>query len=202
MGYHRAGFDEIVGIDIVPQPNYPFMFIQADALAPPVDIDAFDLIHASPPCQAYVPMAANRWGNSRWPDLIAPTRALLTGQLYVIENVTGARKAFHNPVVLTGEMFGLASHRRRLFELGKWYTLAPHQPQRRLNALAIYGKPDGRRLTNRRDGTDLHAWGSLKEGRDALGVPWMTDELEVREAIPPAYTEYIGAAFLEQQNVA
>ena len=201
VGYHRAGFDEIVGIDNVPQPNYPFTFIQGDALAPPVDLDAFDLIHASPPCQAHVALSANRWGAdaARWPYQIEPTRQLLSGFRYVIENVSGAVKSLQNPIVLTGEMFDLPATRRRLFELGDWFTLASPPPPRRRDALAIYGKPDGRRLWNRKDGTTLHAWASLEEGRDALGVPWMTDELEIREAIPPAYTEFVGAAFLDQQ---
>ena len=198
MGYHRAGFDEIVGVDIESQPNYPFEFIRGDASTPPVDLEVFDLVHASPPCQAHVPMAANRWANPRWPDLIAPTRKLLQGRSYVIENVTGAVHSLIEPMVLTGEMFGLTTSRRRLFELGGWFAMSPPPMRRREHALAVYGKPDGRRLTNRKDGTDLHAWTSLEQGREALGVPWMTDELEIREAIPPAYTEYLGTQFLAQ----
>ena len=77
MGYHRAGFDEIVGIDIKPQPNYPFDFIQADAICPPVDLTAFDLIHASPPCQAFTRMR-NCWTVKRnHPDLVATVRDML-----------------------------------------------------------------------------------------------------------------------------
>jgi len=199
MGYHQAGFDDIVGVDIVPQPNYPFTFIQGDALHPPVDLDDFDLIHASPPCQAHVPMAANRWGNPRWADQIVPTRKLIQHHPYVIENVTGASKSLQAPMVLTGEMFGLKTSRRRLFELGHWFAMSPPPMRRQEKAMAIYGKPDGRRLTNRKDGTDLHAWESMEAGAEAMGVEWMTDELEVREAIPPAYTKFIGEQFLAQQ---
>ncbi len=199
MGYHQAGFTDIVGVDIMPQPNYPFTFIQGDALQPLVRLDDFDLIHASPPCQAHVPMAANRWNNPRWADVIPQTRTLLDGHNYVIENVTGAARSLESPMVLTGEMFGLSTSRRRLFELGGWFAWGLPQMRRQKKALAIYGKPDGRRLTNRKDGTDLHAWTSIEEGQDALEVPWMTDELEVREAIPPAYTKYIGEQFLAQQ---
>lgn len=199
MGYHQAGFTEIVGVDIVPQPNFPFYFVQTDALSV-VNFLEYDLIHASPPCQAHVPMAANRWGNPRWPDLIPPTRDLLekSGKPYVIENVTGAAKSLRSPLVLTGEMFGLTTSRRRLFELGGWFTMSPPPMRRQEHAMAIYGKPDGRRLTNRKDGTDLHAWTSLEEGAAAMGVDWMTDELEIREAIPPAYTKFIGEAFIAQ----
>lgn len=204
VGYHQAGFDEIVGVDINPQPNYPFMFIQGDALAPPVRLQDFDLIHASPPCQAHVPMAANRWDNPRWPDLIPPTRGLVqaSGVPYVIENVVGASKSLKHPMMLTGEMFGLVTSRPRLFELGGWFAMSPPKMRRQEKAMAIYGKPDGRRLTNRKDGTDLHAWTSMEAGAGAMGIDWMTNELEIREAIPPAYTKFIGEQFLAQTRCA
>lgn len=201
MGYHRAGF-EVVGIDLVPQPDYPFDFWQADALHPPVRLEAFDLIHASPPCQAHTSMG-NRWKAPRWPDLIAPTRDLIetSGRPYVIENVSGARSSLVSPIELTGEMFGLSVHRPRLFELGGWYTVTPPKPQRQSDPVAVYGKPDGRRLTTRKDGTQLRAW-TLETGREAMGMPWVTEELGIREAIPPAYTEYIGRQFLDQRAAA
>lgn len=201
MGYHQAGFTEIVGVDIEPQPNYPFEFIQADVSTGVGEalLLSADLIHASPPCQAHVPMSVNRWGNPRWPDLIQPTRHLLrqTAVPYVIENVSGARHSLIDPLVLTGEMFGLTTTRRRLFELGGWFAMSPPPMRRQEGSMAIYGKPDGRRLTAKRDG--LHAWTSLEEGRAALGVPWMQTELEVREAIPPAYTQFIGEQFISQR---
>ena len=84
MGYHQAGFTDIVGVDIVPQPNYPFTFIQADALVPPVRLEDFDLIHASPPCQAYTTAGA-AWNkklgpsSQRNPDLLPTTAAMLDG---------------------------------------------------------------------------------------------------------------------------
>ena len=196
MGYHQAGFTDIVGVDIMPQPNYPFTFIQADALEPPVRLEDFDLIHASPPCQAHVAMAMNRWGNPRWEDLIPDTRDLIRDRPYVIENVGGAVRSLHAPITLVGEQFGLTTSRRRLFELGGWFALSPPPMRRQEVSVAVYGKPDGRRLWDRVDGSMLRAWASIEEGQDALGVPWMTDELEVREAIPPAYTEYIGEQFL------
>lgn len=199
MGYAQAGFTEIVGVDIENQPDYPFDFWQADALHPPARLEMFDLIHASPPCQAHTTMG-NRWEAPRWPDLIAPTRHLLekSGRPYVIENVAGARPALRSPIELTGEMFGLTVHRPRLFELGGWYTLTPPRPQRQLDPVAVYGKPDGRRLYDRTDGTMLRAW-TLEEGRLAMQMPWVTAELGVREAIPPAYTEWLGSQFLGQR---
>src|SRR5690348_13600467 len=122
MGYHRAGFD-VVGVDIKPQPRYPFEFHQGDALDPtyrdpwfePWWIDTFNAIHASPPCQAYT--KARKLQGKEHPDLIGPTRELLkaTGLPYVIENVPGAPLV--DPVVLEGQMFeGLATQRARWFE--------------------------------------------------------------------------------------
>lgn len=208
VGYSQAGFTEILGVDIEPQPNYPFRFVRGDALDVLDwwgDHGKFDLIHASPPCQEHVALSVNRHGqgSARWPDLIGPTRHLLesSGIPYVIENVTGARRALHDPMLLTGEMFGLTTSRPRLFELGGWFAMSPPRVRRQKDAVAVYGKPDGRRLWDRADGSRLNAWTSIEEGKEALGVPWMTDELEVREAIPPAYTKYIGEAFLAQVTV-
>lgn len=125
MGLHRAGF-EVVGIDMKPQPRYPFRFIQADSLKPPVDLMRFDLIWASPPCQAFSSMS-NRWrvkGHKQTaPDLIPQTRELLeqSGKNYIIENVTGAKKSLRNPIRLHGGMFGLSVDRQRLFECSFWF---------------------------------------------------------------------------------
>lgn len=203
MGYSRAGFDEIVGIDVVDQPDYPFHFVQLDALEALEfwehrDFLKTDLIHASPPCQAFTTMG-NRWANPRWPDLIAPTRELLkaSGRPYVIENVSGARSSLIDPIELSGEMFGLRVHRPRLFELGRWHCLMPAKPPRQSDPVAVYGKPDGRRLWDRKDGSQLRAW-TLEEGREAMGMPWVTEELGIREAVPPVYSEYIGRQFLDQ----
>ena len=203
MGYAQAGFDEIVGVDIAPQPNYPFAFVRGDALVfarPSAFLDDYDLIHASPPCQEHVKLGTGRWGkkSARWPDLIAPTRALLesSGVPYVIENVVGA--PLIDPLKLTGEMFGLTTSRPRLFELGGWFAMSPPRMRRQENAVAVYGKPDGRRLWDRKDGSQLKAWGSIEEGAEAMGIDWMTDELEIREAIPPAFTSYLGEQFLAQ----
>ena len=203
MGYQRAGFD-IVGVDIDPQPNYPFEFHQGDALQ---YLEAhgheFDAIHASPPCQGYTTMSnKHREAQAVWPRLIAPTRELLreTGRPYVIENVAGARKHLISPVVLSGGMFGLGVDRPRLFETN-FPIVAP--PYRRPDpVIGVYGRHhDGRRLWSRKDGTELRAAKTLTEGRLAMGIGWMFWR-ELTEAIPPAYTQYIGAQLIEHLAVA
>ncbi len=117
MGYHRAGF-EVVGVDIAPQPNYPFEFVQMDALdcvAAMSGLVGLEAIHASPPCQAYSTLATLAPDND-YPDLYEPTRDLLeqTGLPWVIENVIGA--PYRSGVVLCGSMFGLRIRRHRNFE--------------------------------------------------------------------------------------
>ena len=205
MGYHRAGFD-VIGVDIVEQPDFPFEFIQADALRFLADMRddpwiEFDAVHASPPCQSYSAMS-NRWG-SKHPELIGQVRDLMPKWTpYVIENVDGARRDMREPIVrLTGEMFGLRVHRPRLFELGGWFAVQPPPRPRQSDAVAVYGKPNGRLLRTRSDGTELRAWSSIEEGQEALGIDWTDDWHQLREAIPPAYTEWIGIqllAYLEE----
>ncbi len=185
MGYHRAGFDDIVGIDNVPQPNYPYTFVQADALRPPVDLDAFDLIHASPPCQAFT--VAQVIHDNAHPDLIEPTRALLGNRPYVIENVPGA--PLRRDYVLCGTMFGLRStagllRRHRLFETS-WHAPSMTPPCSHTGpTVSVFGHGG-------------HIYHGLADWREVMGIDWMT-RVELAEAIPPAYTEYIGRVFLEQ----
>ena len=191
MGYHRAGF-EVVGVDIEPHPDHPFPTIVADALE--VDLDGFDAYHASPPCQGYTTM--NNRHASSIPRLIEPVRErlLATGKPYVIENVPGALAWLRSPIELTGEMFGLGVHRPRLFE-SNVMLMAPARPRRQENPAAVYGKQDGRWLWERKDGTRLYV-ADLATGSAAMGIDWM-DWDDLREAVPPAYTEFIGAQLLE-----
>lgn len=179
MGLHRAGF-EVVGVDIVEQPNYPFDFIHADALE--VELDGYDAYWASPPCQAYS-IGTATWRvhkGYRYPDLIAPIRARLmeTGKPYVIENVVGA--PLHPTLMLCGLMFGLKVLRHRLFETSFPVEQPPHpeHPTVPLSEVGMYTVAG-------------HMRGSLAEWQEAMGIDWMTKE-EMVEAVPPAYAEYIG----------
>jgi DNA (cytosine-5)-methyltransferase 1 len=197
MGLYQAGF-EVVGVDIAPQPHYPFEFHQADALEFP--LDGFDFIWASPPCQAHTNMS-NRWRGKggladERRDLIPQTREKLkkTKSFWVIENVAGAKRALVDPFRLTGEMFGLRVHRPRYFE-ANFPVLVPPTPPRQKRPVAVYGAMDGRRLWTRSDGSELRAPSSLEEPSVAMGIDWMQWD-ELREAIPPAYSEFIGVAVI------
>jgi DNA (cytosine-5)-methyltransferase 1 len=212
MGYHRAGFD-VVGVDIRPQPRYPFEFCQHDAMELLGDVadygedvlhDSFehvDAIHASPPCQRFTQMS-NRWRGSGGKadghlDLLTPTLARIRPLKipYVVENVPGAKRMMRATLALHGGMFGLGVYRPRLFESNVLVLAAPEPAPR--DTIGIYGKaPDGRLLWARADGTEQHAPASLAEASEAMGIDWMTWD-EIRESIPPAYTEHIGGQLLE-----
>lgn len=194
MGYHRAGFD-VVGVDIAPQPRYPFTFIQADALTVLSWRGySWDAIHASPPCQAY--SSTSSLHDNEYPRLIAPVRDLLdaTGLPYVIENVAGAKAELREPITLCGSSFGLGVRRHRLFEVfGFDVGLVPpcnHGEQR--EPIDVTGT-GSRRIGERTDGAGGNSRKprNLTEAREAMGIGWMTRP-ELSEAIPPAYTEWIG----------
>ena len=207
MGYHRAGF-EVTGVDIEPQPHYPFEFIQADAIEyVAVHGREFDVIHASPPCQAYTKMRAitiSRYGacKQEHPDLIPATREALiaTGRPYVIENVVGA--PLRSPFLLCGAALGLPGlARHRLFESNVMFP-APPRCAHLGNELTIgvYGeRPDGRRVSYRKHRLSRVARG-LEEARSVMGIDWM-DWDEIRNAIPPAYTAWIGRMIAAAQEV-
>lgn len=204
VGYARAGFD-VVGVDIEPHPDYPFALMVEDALkvlGRPRYLAKFDVIHASPPCQARTTMS-NRWRGKggaadRHVNLIPEVRDALVqwGAPYVIENVPGARRDLRHPITLHGGMFGLGVYRPRLFEsnVGLMAYTAPAP----VNPVGVYGaKPDGRRLMTRADGSEQRAARSLEEAQQAMGTPWMTDFRDIAESIPPAYTEYLGGQLLD-----
>lgn len=196
MGYFRAGFTEIVGIDIKPQPRYPFTFIQADALHPPLDVSYFDVIHASPPCQRYT-LSQNASKNAAaHPDLIPPTRALLQSSrsLYVIENVP--RAPLISPIILCGLAFGLKVKRHRLFESSMVMT-APRCPSHDQDYYLVHGREVRNRVRMGADpkGVRCGLRVSTEIGRRAMGIDWMTRS-ELSGAIPPAYTEWIGRQLL------
>ena len=192
MGYHRAGF-EVVGVDVDPQPNYPFAFIQADAMTYP--LEGFDVVHASPPCQRYSVGTTAPGARTQHPDLLPATRARLisSGLVYIIENVPGA--PMNTTITLCGEAFGLRVIRHRLFESNAPLSAPLHVKHRPpyLRAAA-----DGTNRTVRRsyyaqvagNGGESYSY-RLADWRNAMGINWMTRS-ELVEAIPPAYTEWIG----------
>lgn len=194
MGYRRAGFDEIVGVDIESQPRYPFGFVQADALDYLREHGyEFDAIHASPPCQGYSRLRHIRGRDmSKYPKLIEQTRQILQdiGKPWVIENVPDA--PLIDPLTLCGTMFGLRTHRHRLFEMSHPCYFAPAM----CNRAPVKAK-GSRKLLAQWYGMDApmvtvagHQF-SKASGSRAMGIDWMTRD-ELAEAIPPAYTEYIG----------
>jgi DNA (cytosine-5)-methyltransferase 1 len=192
VGYERAGFD-VVGVDVKPQPNYPFEFIQRDALDVLEDVIGgcwwpFDAIHASPPCQAFTAYRRRGCGvGDGYPNLIGKVRDRLecTRLPYVIENVPGA--PLRDPVTLCGSSFGLDVRRHRLFECS-FPVLVPscdHSWQTPRFAQAT-------NRTNLRSTVEVGVWRiPLEVQQQAMGIDWTTLE-ELSEAIPPAYTEHIG----------
>jgi DNA (cytosine-5)-methyltransferase 1 len=202
-GYVKAGF-EVVGIDINPQPHYPFQFIQADALElAPEFLNSFDAIHASPPCQSYSDLAKRNGNADAWPRLIEPVRKMLmnSGLPYVIENVDGA--PLIDAVVLCGTMFPtLRVLRHRLFEANFPILTPPHQKHPKVHTFdrrkSHFGKTD-----EWKDFVQVTGGGNctLAAAHEAMGIDWMTKG-EINEAIPPAYTEFIGKQLLSQLSLA
>lgn len=220
MGYHRAGLD-VFGVDLEPQPRYPFPFHQGDVLevlatlltGGRVDfthpdgrvewlaLADFDVVHASPPCQLFS-ISANAHGTENV-DLLTPTRPLLeqTGLPFIIENVVGA--PLREPVLLCATMFGLRApdvdgvvlqlQRHRLFETSFPILLAPSPCAHDGSPVAGHGgsrheKPEHRDNPARRGGYTpaLHVRAQI------MGIDWMRSEHELNQAIPPAYTEWLG----------
>jgi DNA (cytosine-5)-methyltransferase 1 len=213
-GYARAGFD-VIGIDIEPQPNYPFPFVQGDALERFPEVLAVSLAvgrkvlaHGSPPCQFAT--AGNRTlraqGRSTHLNLVPQTRAMFqaAGVPYVIENVEAAREHLIDPVLLCGRHFGRGAYdtdgewltldRHRLFETS-WHAVAPDscRPHKRVQVAGLYGgaRRDKHEARHVRHGGYVPR--SLDVLADLLGVPrGSMTEYEMFEAIPPDYTAYFG----------
>lgn len=204
MGYHRAGFDEVVGVDIKPRPHYPFEFHQGDALEFVAKHGhEFDAIHASPPCQAFS-QAVTIANRKKRTNLIPATREALiaTGKPYIIENVPTARKELRDTVQLCGSFFGLPIRRHRLFEstVPLWSTPCSHREYP-----AIY-EPAWNRVNKLRvlsiSGGYQQRQTDIEEHKAAMGVDWEITIPELSEAIPPAYTEWIGRQLLNSARRA
>lgn len=207
MGYHRAGFD-VVGVDIAPQPRYPFEFVQADCIALDREwVSSFDAIHASPPCQAHSSISRVSGRQEHHVDLIEETRELLeaSGLPWIMENVVGA--PLRDPTLLCGTMFGLQTscgaelRRHRLFETSFSIPLVPecqhgqavvgvyggHAHDRRRKTITITGNTPQQNVVRNRSRLTF----SVDEARRAMGIDWMT-MAGLSQAIPPAYTEWLG----------
>lgn len=181
MGLHQAGFD-VTGVDIEPQPRYPFKFIQGDALTFP--LEGYDFIWASPRCQKFSTMTM-RWGRSdQHPDQITPIRERLqsSGVPFTIENVPGA--PLLNPITLCGSMFGLPLRRHRKFE-SSFAIMHGLNCSHGGPVVGVYGHAGG---SSKRDGL---SFGGVQTWKDAMRIDWLVGD-ELAQAIPPAYSRYIG----------
>jgi DNA (cytosine-5)-methyltransferase 1 len=190
MGYSRAGFD-VVGVDIKPQPHYPFEFHQADAMTFP--LDGFDAIHASPPCQDHS-MARNSAGlhGTGWMLEATMERLRVQAAPWIVENVEGARMP--TAMILCGATFGLGASgmdlpRHRQFETS-WAMLSHPCSHRVGHTMGVYGHG-----TNAWHSEQIGRNLTVAEMREAMGVDWMTRD-ELNQAIPPAMTEWIGLQLL------
>jgi DNA (cytosine-5)-methyltransferase 1 len=188
-GYHRAGFD-VVGVDIEPQPRYPFEFVQADAMTFP--LDGFDVVHASPPCQDHSSLAAVSGPHGTgWMLTATLERLAAAGVPYVVENVEGADMP--GSLILCGTEFGLRSggrwlkrHRRFLSNVWLYGAGGCHCKNRPIGG--VYGTGGAGQNTR---GFRFHR----TDAATAMGIDWMTVR-QLSQAIPPAYTEFIGEQIL------
>lgn len=200
IGYDRAGFD-VTGVDEVDQPEYPFAFAKAEALAYiRKHGQEYDFIHTSPPCQAASALSkgTNARNKASYVQLIPATRCVLneTGKPWVIENVETHLLRHH--LVLCGEMFGLRVIRHRVFEAGRWL---PAQPEH----LPHQGRVKGHRHGVDHEGYYFAVYGNGGSGgkgttaqwQEAMGITHTSNRYSLTQAIPPAYTEFIGRQFLE-----
>ena len=210
MGYHQAGFDEIIGVDIVDRPNYPFEFVKMDALEflRTADLSDVSFIHASPPCQCYSKLKHLSGNVEKWEethvDLVAPTREALikTGKPFVIENVEGS--PLINPIKLYGSQFpNLYTQRPRLFESNISLKEPINPKVKHKTGKLGYGPAEDGFITvagirPQRGMNEVQT--KLYYGFALGGIDWMSLE-ELTQAIPPAYTEFIGKQIIEYLNI-
>lgn len=213
MGFHRAGF-EVVGVDINPQPEYPFLLLKMDAITAldlmihfPKNAEGYDLIWASPPCQHYSTATRER---SKYPDLVPVVREKLKqiGKPYIIENVVGA--PLRNPIMLCGTMFGLRVLRHRLFECSFPARQPQHHPHKGSLVTGEYitvagngGMPKWTTNERAKRGLPRHIPGEmhLKTWQDAMGIDWMKRKT-LTQAIPPAYSTFLATEFVRWKELS
>jgi len=198
VGYHCAGF-KVTGVDTIIHLDYPFELAVMDAITylDTHDLGAFDVIAASPPCPRYstATPAANR---DKHPDLIGPIRDRLRawGGPYVIENVPGA--PLENPITLCGSMFGLGVRRHRLFETNVPMLQPECDHRSQPQVWGVYGDHGDLNPVTRPNGTSRgNKARNAAHAREVLGIDWMTEWDDLADAIPPAYTEWIGQQVME-----
>lgn len=187
-GYQLAGF-HVTGIDNRPQPRYAGdLFIQADALNPPVDLSSFDVIHASPPCQAYSVATRDK---SKHPDLVSRVRRMLhdSGRRWVMENVPGAPMQDWT-IIVCGSAFGLKVRRHRLFESNLLLMSSPCRHAEQGQPVGVYGGGTG---AGQKRGRKVM---SSAQALEVMEMPW-ADRAGATQAVPPAYTEYLGAQIMD-----
>lgn len=216
-GLTDAGF-ECTGVDITEGHNYPYEFIKSDVFDLDINyLKKFDLIHASPPCQFYIPV--NKWRDNKYPDLLGLTRELLlkTGKPFIIENVPGA--PIRKDLTLCGEMFGLRVIRHRHFEIHGFTVLQPPHQKHKLSVMngtgigvwtggvkpGFWGDKEKQQafLKKRKDSYYACVAGhggngysfKLEDWKAAMGIDWVDNKKHMTQMIPPKYSEYIGRFF-------
>jgi len=192
MGYRNAGF-EVVGVDIEPQPKYPFEFVQADALEYlEKHGHEFDVIHASPPCQGYSHLTPKHHKDNH-EKLIDKLRVLLKriSKPYIIENVAGAKHELKNPIMLCGTMFNLRCQRHRFFETSFALEVKMKCDHSKLPLLVTTASKASRELRKKLGMKPK----TVKNAPLAYGIDWMNFD-GLKECIPPAYTEWIGKYYI------
>jgi DNA (cytosine-5)-methyltransferase 1 len=197
VGYQRAGFD-VTGVDIEPQPRYPYDFFQADALEYIyAHGNEYDVIHASPPCQAYSMSQNMHASGKNHPDLVGTVRNVLlaSGRPWVIENVNGS--PLGHSVMLCGLSFGLRVIRHRWFESSVLLFApehSPHPKHLRTGTFANRRRGVGTGYSTGAQGLVCVAGNNFNReaGMEAMGIDWPMSRKEVANAIPPLYTKYIG----------
>jgi DNA (cytosine-5)-methyltransferase 1 len=208
VGYYQGAIEmgldiEIVGVDIEDQPNYPFTFIQDDAVEflTKGKGKGFTHIHASPPCQKYsVSTSFERSKGKVYRDNLDELKQLMkvTGLPGVIENVPNS--PIRPDIVLRGDMFGLKVLRKRHFELVNWWTLGPQIPKKIGSVVdgdfvIVYGKCGIKKSSGKTVSPKFRKATMKETWKYAMGIDWMKRDEELAEAIPPAYTKYISKEF-------
>lgn len=191
VGYERGGWKIELGVDDAPQPNYPYTFLQIDAIEFLASIIKsknygwFDVIHASPPCQKYT-KAAKQWRKEgrKYPDLVEETRNLLVeiGKPFIIEGVPDT--PLIDPLYLNGGLFDLLVHRPRYFEI--W----PNKIKQPLIPPLPKPAKMGRSVKEGDVIQPVGHFSGVQYARKQMEIDWMTGQ-ELSQAIPPAYTKWI-----------